>query len=155
MAEPQAVVKCEEWTMSSEREFMENLVQQRFNFLLVVYSLVIAGAMSTDSSVMFKVAFTLGFFLCTAVSFTVYRAHRKLDVILSLFHADPSHPVARVRELMNVDREANKNQGLWARLKRWNGCKSTHIIGVFIPMGCSLSMLLAAIASWVGWLTPT
>ena len=35
--------------LSQEREFMENLLNQRFNFLLVFFSLVIAGALAARS----------------------------------------------------------------------------------------------------------
>lgn len=130
----------DDWSLSDERAFMENLVQQRFNFLLVVYSLVIAGAVSTTSQTKFDIALIIGAVLCTLVSLTVYRAHVKLDQLLIMLHAKPNHPVSiastKVKEL------------------GWRGLFGVAwTIGSLIPFLCSVSLIVAAALALLGILT--
>ena len=130
-----------EWTLSNEREFMENLLQQRFDFLLVVYSLFVAGALSTDSQLNFRIALTAGSVLCFLLSLTVFRIYVTVDVILQDLHKMPSHPV-------NLSAARIKEERCCTRLFAVN-----RIIGWIVPLVCTLSLASAAVCAWLGILT--
>jgi hypothetical protein len=84
-----------EWDLSQERVFMENLFCQRFNFFIVIFSLVIAGAASANTQPKLDAILWLGFVLCTLVALTLYRNYVKLIWILRSLHKIPEHPVAQ------------------------------------------------------------
>ena len=129
-----STVKLDDWSLSDERQFVENLVQQRFNFLLVVFSFVIAGAMGATSQIKLNILLGVGSVVCTLVSLTVYRAHVKLDQILKVLHKTPGHPVALSGEMV----EKLGWQGLFS---------ATAIIGVIVPYFCSLCLIFGFILS--------
>ncbi len=127
------------WDLSQERKFMEDLVQQRFNFLLVVYSLVIAGAVRTESEIELEILLTIGSVICSLLALTVYHAHIKLDVLLKMLHEDESHPVHIV---------SKKIDSL--------GCKAlfgvTWIIGIVVPILCTATLIIGSLLTFIGHL---
>lgn len=86
------------WDISEERAFIENLLSQRFNFFLVFFSLVIAGAMSAPSQLFFQTILTLGALICWLLALTVFRSQQKLDVLLSKIFEDKSHPATEAND---------------------------------------------------------
>jgi hypothetical protein len=127
------------WSMSDERQFMENLFCQRFNFFLVVFSLVVAGAASTSSHRKQTAILALGFFLCVLLALTVYRNYVKLIAILKRLHNEKDHPVKLIGE--DIDKIGAK--GLFG---------VNHLIGILIPVLCCLTLLGAAWLSYTGYL---
>ena len=106
------------WDMSQERAFIENLLSQRFNFFLVFFSLVIAGAINAPSQLFFQTILTLGAIICWLLALTIFRSQQKLDVLLKFIFEDSSHPAKKADD-------ACKNRG--SRRK---------IIGDIIPTIC-------------------
>ncbi len=70
------------WTMSNERAFMENLLCSRFNFLLIFFALVIGGALNTQDVFYFRIVLTIGAIITLLVTLTIARAQSKLNVAL-------------------------------------------------------------------------
>lgn len=136
--EPQAAAdrdsKSPVWDMSQERAFVETLLNQRFNFFLVFFSLVMAGAINAKSAVAFQVVLTLGFVVCFLFALVLRRSQEKLDLILTDLMMDPSHPVTL------IDRTSNQRGS------------RRRIIGVHIPTICCLALAAALIAAWTGLL---
>lgn len=129
----------ESWDMNQERVFIENLFCQRFNFFIVIFSLVIAGAASTNSQIKFITLLWVGFALCTLVGMTLYRAWVKLDWILRALHADATHPIAVTARGIE--------QG---RLPTLIGVNP--IIGIVIPGACNALLLVGAVLASYGCL---
>jgi hypothetical protein len=122
-----------EWNMSQERAFMEQIMNQRFNFFLVFFSVICAGALNSKSHQHFFVL-VLGAVLSFLLAWTIFRAHCKLDWILRFLSSDKSHPYTIVND---------------AHSKRWS---ARGLIGWFIPIVCTLVLILGACFAYMGWL---
>lgn len=136
-----------DWDLSQERQFIENLLCQRFDFLLLFYSLVVAGAFQTNSQLNFAVAFTVGAAICSLLAVSIFRTHNKLDLVLEKIESiDKDHPSAF------TEREGKKRAATkpFTWLIRGSG---RHLVGYWIPGLCAGSLIAAAIFSWCGGLT--
>ena len=91
---------AEVWDLSQERAFIENLLCQRFNFLLVFYSLVVAGAFTANSQRNFNIVLTIGAIVSSMFALPIARAHHKLELILR--HLGTRHP-ARMTDVWASD----------------------------------------------------
>ncbi|HKB66322.1 MAG TPA: hypothetical protein VKC61_10735 [Pyrinomonadaceae bacterium] len=125
------------WDMSQERAFVENLFCQRFNFFIVIFSLVIAGAASANTQAKLSAILTIGFFLCLLVALTIYRNYVKLIWILRELHGRKDHPIAI--SSAGIEQEIFKMLTLFP--VNW-------IIGWFIPSLCCLILLAGALLSF-------
>jgi hypothetical protein len=127
-----------EWDMSQERAFIENLFCQRFNFFIVIFSLVIAGAASANTQPKLITLLWIGCYLCTLVALTLYRNWVKLNWVLRSLHANAAHPLtltARGIEKLSYPILFGVNP----------------IIGVVIPTSCSAILFAGAVLSSCGW----
>ena len=113
--------KCGKWDMSQERQHMENLVNQRFNFFLIFFSLVIGGAASTSRPYFASVILAVGVAVCWMMMGPLARAQSKLDGTLTWIRKrDPTHPYV----------EIDKMVGECGSKRKW--------IGFYIPITCCL-----------------
>jgi hypothetical protein len=130
------VTSNETWDMSQERAFIENLFCQRFNFFIVIFSLVIAGAASANTQTKLTAILSIGFVLCLLVALTIYRIYVKLIWILKELHQLKDHPVgassAGIRKL---------------RMPKLFGVN--WIIGWCVPALCSVILLAGSILSFM------
>lgn len=117
------------WDMSQERVFIENLLSQRFNFFLVFFSLVVAGAINAKLQYQLQIILGIGSLICALLASTLERSQEKLDLILSDLFADETHPASI------IDRRASK------------GGSRRRIIGFLIPRLCCALLMLGFILS--------
>ena len=135
--EPLNTATSSSWDLSQERVFMENLFCQRFNFFIVIFSLVVAGAAGANTQVKLAAILWIGCALCTLVGLTIYRNYVKLMWILQSLHRIPGHPVSQ--------------SGVAVRELGWRGLfKVNAIIGVVIPVLCCLILLVGAFLASTG-----
>ncbi|VTR91865.1 unnamed protein product [Gemmata massiliana] len=80
------------WDLSQERVLLITTVTQRFQFLLLVFSLVVAGALNARSQSHMIGVFALGFSMTFILSGSLNRARRKLEAVKVRLLQDPSHP---------------------------------------------------------------
>jgi hypothetical protein len=104
------------------------------NFFLVVFSIVIAGAINSKTQSLFEIILWIGAIICWALAVTIFRASKKLDIILKDLFKDETHPVRIVDKLAG---------GLSVR---W-------ILGYLIPVICCTILTLGAVLSVCGTLT--
>jgi hypothetical protein len=134
------------WTLSEERVFIENLLCQRLNFMLVFYSLVITGACATDSCRNFRAAFLVGAIICSLLSLSIARTQVKLELILLWIREQREHPATltdqRVRSAVPKG------------IKWLVGKSGRKIVGYWIPIACAMSMWAALILACTGYLAP-
>ena len=115
------------WDISQERAFVENLLGQRFNFLLVFFSIFIAGAVNIKTDPVLRAAvLTLGATIAFFLAWAILRTQRKLDVILRNLH--PSHPHKIIEERLPTGR---------------------YFVGYVIPWICFVALFLWAFYSWI------
>jgi hypothetical protein len=75
-----------DWTFYSEREFVETLVSNRFNCLLVLYSLFVTAFATMEGKVNKIIILATGSLIMDLISWTIYRAYVKLDIILRILY---------------------------------------------------------------------
>ena len=124
------------WDMSQERQFIENLLCQRFNFFLVIYAAVIGGALAAGEQAHLCSILCLGTVLTAALAFTIFRADAKLSIILDdhLYKLD-GHEAKIINDEIK--------QKPWYR----RFCSARKILGWVIPIFCVLTLLAGFILS--------
>ena len=125
-----------EWTMSEERGFIETLTNQRLNFFLLIFSIVIAGAINSKIQLFFKTILICGTILCSLLAWTIFRSNKKLGKILKHIKKDQTHPISIIDEQIK-------------------GISVRWIIGIAIPMGCSLFLSVATALALKGTIKVT
>ena len=128
------------WDMSQERVFFENLLNQRFNFFLILFSLVIAGAINCKEQLHLQIVLSLGSIVTVLFALVLGRSQEKLDLILKDLFSDSSHPAAI------IDSRANKV----GRRRRLIGGSRRRLIGVWIPWICCAFLIIGAILACFG-----
>jgi hypothetical protein len=127
--------KSPAWDGSQERAFIETVLNQRSNFLLVFVSLIVAGAVNARGTIRLQACvLTFGAVISFFLLPTIFRAHRKLDALMVALKADKTHPVKLVEDKV------------CGYSVRW-------IIGWFIPLLCCIALAGAAWACWCGKLS--
>ena len=121
------------WDMSQERLMTEQLVGQRFNFFLVFFAVLVAGAVNSKSQVHMQLLLSLGAVVSIVFTKALYRTSGRLNVILSLLKEDPTHPYTIVSKAIGGD---GVRRTLWRSL----------------PTICTMLVCIAAVASWANLL---
>ena len=140
-----------ERTLDDEREFMENLLVQRFNFLLVVFTLFTAASFSATDMTTQTFLFFVGALMCFLVAKVVDRAHVKHRWIMRLFYyqrkviENKRENFSHAIEFINDSME-NQDPKLERRRKRAKSSIS-KMVGDFIPKFCWIFLLLCCIVS--------
>ena len=119
------------WDMSQERALNDTLLGQRFNFFIVFFSLVIAGAINAKTQQQLQLILAIGSVICILLALVVARTHTKLNITLAILSADPTHPFTIVDK---NTRAGSKNWindiGLWIpRL-----CCAMLVVGLFLSL---------------------
>ena len=90
----------DDWDMSKERAHIETIVGQRFNYLLVFSSIIVAGAINAKDNKPLRMAVLLfGSAVAFFLTLTLYRAQQKLDLALQELFKDKAHPASVVNEM--------------------------------------------------------
>lgn len=126
-----------EWTLSQERQFMEDLVYKRLTLFLTISGALIAGAIQLRQTPAIAAALLLGgTILCWVMQQTVHRAQLKLDVILQILFKDDTHPTGRVN---NIFTDENR----------------VRLVGVAVPSAVCLlltALTIIEVTAALGWL---
>jgi hypothetical protein len=72
------------WTFFEEREFMENLLQTRFNFLITVYALFVNAYFMAQGSEL--IVLFLGLIITILMWIPIWRIHKKVEIVLAILH---------------------------------------------------------------------
>ncbi|MBN2539031.1 MAG: hypothetical protein JXB09_03165 [Deltaproteobacteria bacterium] len=131
----------EEWSMSQEREFMENLLCQRFNFFLVLFSLFVAAAAACKNDNTACLILIVGSVMCLMVWLTIYRAHVKHHWIMQeKMYKTEGHPAQIVNDAM--DKIKKRGGSSLFSVSRW--------IGIVIPAFCCCTLFAGALLILMG-----
>jgi hypothetical protein len=121
-----------DWTFYSERKFVETLVSNRFNCLLVLYSLFVTAFATMEGKVNKIIILATGLLIMVLISWTIYRAYVKLDIILKiLYDLGKQHVFPFI---------GNELKGKRPVLRNVN-----PIIGIWIPFVFIVSFIVAII----------
>jgi hypothetical protein len=130
-----------DWSLSDEREFTENLFNQRLNFYFVVYPIIITGAFATEQPRDRILVLRIGILLCAVLGFSIYRACHKLMYVLKRLHRTRGHPV--------------RLSGRLARMAPWPlSFPVNHLLGIWMPVGSILVLVYLLMRTmfiaWIG-----
>jgi len=136
--------------LSEERRFMEELTNARFNFFLVFVAGIIVAVVTTQDHSLRQWLCWFGIVVSFFLSLTIYRSHRKLDLIFEALRKHKEHPFTYIDEKYK-QRQGPQIRAFWAQ---W-GCRIPWlkrapylvpsvrwIIGWFIPLGCLIALVL-------------
>src|SRR5438034_10152572 len=81
------------WDVNQERVFLENLMQTRFNFFLVVFGLWMVSVASIKPKLPKLVFLCFGIVICSLLWLTIRRICQKVIAALDLLGAATRHPM--------------------------------------------------------------
>ena len=82
------------WDMSQERAFMEQLMNQRINFFLILFVLIMTGTLNSKKQLFLQIILGCGSVLCTILMLGVFRATQKVNKIIKHLKKDDTHPIS-------------------------------------------------------------
>jgi Ca2+/Na+ antiporter len=118
-----------EWTMSDEREMLEKIVYHRFNFFMVLVTVIATSILRSESMSSLRLALGTGLGLSILFLFSLWKNQRRLNAALDYLMERPEHPVAILDKALGRD-------------------SSKGIIGYAIPLICIIFLLIANILVW-------
>lgn len=119
-----------EWTMSDEREMLEKIVYHRFNFFMVLITVIATSILRAESQASLKLALGTGLGLSVLFLFSLGKNQRRLNAALDYLMETPQHPVAILDRVLGPD-------------------SSKGVIGYAIPVICIIFLLLANVIVWL------
>lgn len=111
------------WNMSKEREFMENLLGQRFNFYLLFISLTVVGFATTNNKLYGQLILLIGSVVAWMLTSVLLRSQDKLEYIMEVLFRNHSHPAKIIDQMVG-------------------GKSKRRLIGKWIPLVCSIFLTL-------------
>lgn len=120
-----------EWNIYQERAFIENLLCQRFNFFILLFSLIVTSAATVNNSnmLLFNIIIVSGIFLCSGICLTIIRIYSKLDSILRIIYRHESTKMFKV-----IQREAARYKYSFVNVNKF--------IGFYIPLACIATLII-------------
>jgi hypothetical protein len=140
------------WDMSQERVFMETILNQRFQFFLLIFSAAIAGSLNAKYPAHLKVVLCVGSTVCWLFALLLFHSQRKVDVVLDEhIFANPEHPAKIIND--DCKRLPFSKNRFWdffgCQVLRIRGSKRKYV-GYYIPFVCCSLLTIGAVLSLVG-----
>lgn len=150
---PSGAPQEETWDLGQERQFLENLLCQRFNFLLVFYSLIVSAAFTTEIWRNCLAVLLLGGGLCFCAALPIARAQYRLDLILN--HLEGRKGRAWVESCVLVKWDLDGGGRTAPRVMRTAvGSSRRRWVGYWLPLVCWTSLLLCAALTYFNLIGP-
>ena len=124
--------ESKDWTLYSERSFIENLFSTRFNYFIAALSIFATVAARIESAEVLCIVLFCGTTILILMALAIYRVYAKLIIILKMLYRLPDYHVFPM-----IDRETD-------RIKKGNQLlvPVNSIIGVIIPfIGCLIFVI--------------
>ena len=127
--------KAPVWDMSQERIFIYTLLNQRIQFLILFFSIVVAGAINATSQERIEIILIFGTMISWLLGIAIVRTQSRLTKILNILAQDPTHPFTI------VSLETNQKHRI------------QPLISYIIPAICATSLTIGSILVMLGILT--
>jgi len=121
-----------DWTFYQEREFIENLLQTRFNFLITVYTLFLLTFFQVKDKDSKIIILLLGLIIVGIMGLVVYRVYVKFNITMDILYNLDEHQVFLI-----VRRVIKKRKFRLFNVNRF--------IGYIIPIFLFLSIVIMGI----------
>lgn len=113
-----------------EREFLEGLMNTRCSVLLVVYGIVLTAVASAPTKSIALFIACSGLAACGLLSLATYRSYTVVAPIIAILKRDHGLPLYWASNIAD---------------KGWLSRASSHIVGVYVPILCVLTLTIASI----------
>ena len=84
--------KAPVWDMSQERVLIYTLLNQRLQFFLVFFSVVVAGAINASSQARMQIILIFGAVISWLLGIVIVRTQSRLTEVLNILSRDSTHP---------------------------------------------------------------
>ncbi len=112
------------WDLGEERAAAESLMNQRLGLFLILFAIIIVGAINTQKKILFLSVMFIGAVICWVLAYTIIRLARKIGFL--------------TKEIDSIENISAK------KIDRKGGGKSTRfLLGYFVPIFCSSLLVLA------------
>lgn len=119
-----------EWTMSEERALLEKIVYHRFNFFMVLVTVISATTIRADSLITLRLSLGTGLGLAILFFLSIWKNEARLNAATRCLQEIPEHPVAILDRVVG-------------------GISSKGVLGYLIPITCIVILVVANILAWV------
>lgn len=116
-----------DWTLYSERAFIEQLFSTRFNYFVATFSLLAAAVTRIEAPCLQLIALLVSAIILTLMGLAIYRVYVKLIIILKMLYQLEDYQVFRM-----IDREVRAQDNKVSM-------PVNQIIGVIVPLLGTLS----------------
>ena len=123
------------WDLSQERVFVYTLLNQRIQFLIVFFSIVVAGTISAKSQEHMQIILIFGATISWLLGIAIIRTQARLAKVLNILSQDPTHPFTIVTLQTNHKRRIQP------------------LLSYAIPAICAISLTIGSILTAFGVLT--
>ncbi|QCG87452.1 hypothetical protein [Azospirillum sp. TSH100] len=121
--------------MSQERAFVENLLNQRVNMFLVLFSVTMGATIQLrGTGTLQAIVLTIGTFLLSIMLLSIIRAQQKLDVILGVLFQDDTHP-AKIADNLAIPK-----------------ISARKVVGYGLPITCVTILIVTSGLAWTGYI---
>lgn len=120
--------------LDEERIHMENLLNSRFNYLMVILAIIITGVLSSKSSSQARILFICGVIISSGLGWTILRAQKRFDALINKIHKDQDHAATYAK--------GKAEQSCFLNPAKYS---SRKIIGYFFPVCIVVFMLLGSV----------
>jgi len=120
------------WTFFEERQFMENLLQTRFNFLIAVYALFFTAFFTCKNNNEKLIIAIIAFVVIFLMSLTILRIYIKVDALLSIIYKLNKKYTPKM-----IDKVLGRCSGFLPNVNK--------LIGIVIPMILVISTVLGIV----------
>jgi hypothetical protein len=122
------------WTFFNEGEFLEKLMQTRFNFLITVYALFFSTFFLCEKEEYRLIIAIIASIIIFLISLTIYRIYMKVDVVLSILYKLNKKFTSRI-----IKKELGERSGFLPNVNKY--------IGYRIPIVLLITSVLGVIYS--------
>jgi len=118
--------------LRDERSHMEGLLNQRFNFFIVIFGFIVAAIPFINNVTQLRFIFIVGFIIELLFTLLIGRAQRKLTINMDLLAKLKNEPSGKIDEL------ANKGS-------KWNPFKRSvvKLMGYVMPIVITTTLLIS------------
>ncbi len=121
-----------DWSLNQERMLTEQLFNQKINFFLLFFALVIIGALVTRSSELFNTVLFIGAIICWILTLSIISTARRIGAIAKALKGEKEHPLNTI------------TFGILGKVSRL-------LIGYVLPIACSLIITSGALMGTYGF----
>ena len=136
------------WTFYNEREFLENLLQTRFNFLLVVYAMFFNVFFLTKCGTLSKIVIlVIGLIITLLIWKIIFRIYKKVNVLLCVLYSLWGKEKKDSKENKEIiedkkNKELNTSNIINTLLKKDNKNNENNEVNKFIGFYIPLTLVL-------------